>query len=105
MARENAEQRNTRYLTEGRISVDLVERDRVRALARGDGRVYRLGWDRTGGWWCECPARPRCVLLRTVGRVVTIDGSAARLAANARAGVREALAEARAALDRAGRRE
>jgi hypothetical protein len=103
MPRENAEQRSIRYLIEGRISVDLVERDRVRALARGDGKVYRLGWDRTGGWWCECPARTRCAHLLAVGRVVTIDGSAARLAASARAGVRAALDQARAALDQAGR--
>jgi uncharacterized Zn finger protein len=59
MARENAETKGRRYVAEGRLTVDHVSADEIRARCRGDGAVYQLGLNR-GEWYCNCPALGRC---------------------------------------------
>ena len=57
MPRENAATRARRILTEGRVIVTAVRPGvLVRAAVRGDGTVWRCGWD-GGSWWCKCPVR------------------------------------------------
>jgi uncharacterized Zn finger protein len=75
VTRESAETKARRYLTEGRITIVRVAGDDVRALARGDGVIYRLGHHVRRGWWCECPARADCCHLRAL-RLVTIRRTA-----------------------------
>lgn len=73
MTRESAERKARRYLTEGRITIVRVAGDDVRALARGDGVIYRCGHvPGPRGWFCTCPARSdRCAHLQAL-RLVTI---------------------------------
>ena len=59
MARENAEMKGRRYLIEGRLVVDRVAGDEIRARCRGGGAVYELGLER-GEWFCSCPALGLC---------------------------------------------
>lgn len=56
MTRENAAAKGRRYLLEGRVVVTEVNRHRVAASVRGDGHLYRAGWEH-GRWSCACPAR------------------------------------------------
>ena len=67
--REDAETKGRRYLTEGRLVVELVVAGEVRARCRGGGAVYRLGFV-DGRWWCECPAHGRCSHLVALELVV-----------------------------------
>ncbi len=57
--RENAQAKGRRYVSEGRLYVAEVTAAKVSATCRGQGEVYRLGYDE-GGWWCECPALTTC---------------------------------------------
>lgn len=59
MPRENAEAKGRRYLTEGRLLVRFAGPQGIRAICRGNGEFYRVGYER-GGWWCTCPAKGRC---------------------------------------------
>jgi uncharacterized Zn finger protein len=59
MPRENAEGKGRRYLCEGRLLVRSVGPQGIRAIARGNGDIYRVGYQR-GGWDCTCPAVGRC---------------------------------------------
>jgi uncharacterized Zn finger protein len=58
---ESVEARGRRLLTEGRLTVEKVDRDLAIASCRGDsGEIYRLGFDpRRWMWCCTCPARTR----------------------------------------------
>jgi uncharacterized Zn finger protein len=60
--RESAAMKGRRYLIEGRLTVERVERDLVIASCKGDsGEVYRLGYDPEARQWrCTCPALRRC---------------------------------------------
>ncbi len=63
MPREGVEAKGRRLLAEGRLVLDLVDRevDVVRATCRGSGALHRLGYElRRGGWYCDCAARSRC---------------------------------------------
>jgi hypothetical protein len=72
MARENAETKSRRYLSEHRLLVTTVNDDTIRAVCRGDGALYRLGWNGVDRWWCSCPAvSPSCAHLRAL-KAVTI---------------------------------
>ena len=71
--RENAATKARRYLVEGRIVLDRLDPNGVTATARGDGQLYRMGWDHNRGWWCTCEARSRCSHLMALGSVVAID--------------------------------
>ncbi len=72
--RENVHDKGRRYLLEGRLLVDHVDADTIRATCRGAGDVYRLGYDR-GGWWCSCPARTTCSHLTALQLVTVRPGA------------------------------
>ncbi len=71
--RENAEAKGRRYLTEGRLLIRSAGPDGVRALCRGNGEWYRVGYQR-GGWSCDCPALGRCAHLVAIMLVTTRPG-------------------------------
>lgn len=59
MSRENAEAKGRRYLAEGRVVVEAVDRHHIAASVRGSGEIHQTGYVR-GGWFCSCPALGRC---------------------------------------------
>ena len=64
--RENAQAKGRRYLSDSRLRVVFVKPGdpRIRATCKGDGMTYRLGFDPSRSWWCECPAKtPDCAHL------------------------------------------
>jgi hypothetical protein len=71
--RENAAAKARRYLSEGRLIVERVDRHGVVATCRGDGALHRCRWEPSTGWWCSCPARGRCSHLLALGAVVAVD--------------------------------
>jgi uncharacterized Zn finger protein len=71
--RESAAVKGRRYVSEGRLIVDLVANGEVRARCRGDGALYRLGY-RNGRWYCTCPALGRCSHLVALGLVAAPEG-------------------------------
>ncbi len=73
MPRENAETKGRRYLVEGRLVVEHVGGQTIRAHCRGGGTVYMLGAD-GGDWWCECPALGLCSHLIAL-QLVTVEAS------------------------------
>jgi uncharacterized Zn finger protein len=60
--RENAEAKGQRYAAEGRLIVEHVDERGIRAICRGVGDVYNLGFE-AGRWSCTCPAKGRCAHL------------------------------------------
>jgi hypothetical protein len=75
MSRENAATKGRRLLVEGRLLVERVDGNAVRATCRGDsGAVYRLGHD-GAGWFCDCAARSTCSHLRAL-MLVTVRRAA-----------------------------
>jgi uncharacterized Zn finger protein len=76
MTRENAAAKGIRYLAEHRLTVLRVDKERVEAECRGDGAVYRLGWE-DGTWRCDCPAKATCAHLFALFAVTTSEGAAA----------------------------
>jgi uncharacterized Zn finger protein len=58
--RENADAKGRRYVSEGRLTVEEVGPDLVRATCKGSGRVHDCGWSRSLGWSCSCPSIGRC---------------------------------------------
>jgi len=58
--RETAQVKGRRYASEGRLLIEMVNPEQIRATCRGDGAVYQVGWDRGRGWSCTCPAFTRC---------------------------------------------
>jgi len=67
--RENKQDKGTRLLTHGRLTVTKVDGDRVVAECRGDsGEVYELGYE-NGRWNCSCLARTDCSHLSALWRV------------------------------------
>ena len=75
MTREAVDARARRYLIEGRLVVRAVGDEEIRAMCRGGGDVYALGW-KHGAWWCGCPARSRCAHLAAL-QLVTVRPAAA----------------------------
>ncbi|MGD0713098.1 MAG: hypothetical protein ABSB24_02790 [Gaiellaceae bacterium] len=71
--REGVEAKGRRYLAEGRLTIERIDRDRVSASCRGGGTVYALGWTAATGWHCSCPARGRCAH-RVALELVTVRG-------------------------------
>jgi hypothetical protein len=72
--RESAMLKSRRYLTEGRLIVQSVDGERIRAVCRGDGNIYRLGHDPGVGWRCTCLCRtPFCSHLRALRSVVELE--------------------------------
>jgi uncharacterized Zn finger protein len=73
VSRENAELKARRYLVEGRLEVQRVDRGAVVARCLGDeGDSYHVRWDsERKSWRCSCPAYgPRCAHVLALGRVV-----------------------------------
>ena len=54
MTRESIDAKASRYLTEGRLIIDHLVDDRIRASVRGAGEIHRCGHDLARGWWCSC---------------------------------------------------
>lgn len=69
MSRETVEEKAKRYLGEGRLVVEHVIGDEIRARCRGRGAEYVLGLE-ADGWYCSCPARGRCAHLAALELVV-----------------------------------
>jgi uncharacterized Zn finger protein len=64
MARENVDAKGRRYVVEGRLLIERVNDARIDAKCRGNGEVWRVGYDGTQGrWMCNCPAIGRCAHL------------------------------------------
>jgi hypothetical protein len=57
--RESARAKGLRYLTEGRLWIRSVGPEGIRAWCKGNGEIYRLGFDQ-GAWFCDCPALSTC---------------------------------------------
>jgi uncharacterized Zn finger protein len=60
--RENAAAKGRRYAGEGRLIVEHVDGRSIRAICRGNGEIYELGFE-GGRWTCTCPAKGRCAHL------------------------------------------
>jgi uncharacterized Zn finger protein len=73
--REDAQAKGRRYALEGRVQVYRVDDHVVRATVRGQGEVYRCGYDEGDGWWCGCLARTRCSHLVALQMVVVAPWS------------------------------
>jgi hypothetical protein len=69
--REDHQTKGRRYVLEGRLVVRLAGPQGVRAICRGQGHWYELGWERGPGWWCSCPAATRCAHLVALQLVTT----------------------------------
>lgn len=76
MPRESVFDKANRYLAEHRLSVELVDRQRIVASCRGSGALYVCGYER-GGWHCDCPNPGRCAHL-TALQAVTVAPPVAR---------------------------
>jgi len=72
--RENAEAKGRRYLAEGRLLVEHVDARTIRARCRGNGKVYRLGYD-AERWYCDCQALGLCSHLVAL-QLVTVEAKA-----------------------------
>ena len=72
MTREDAATKGRRYLTEGRLHILLVHKDRIYAECKGDGAIWHPVYVR-GGWRCDCPAgaSERCAHLQALRLVAT----------------------------------
>lgn len=71
--RESSHAKALRYLTEGRLIVTSVDRDRVASTCRGDGTVHLQAYS-SGMWRCTCPVRTdQCAHLRALRHVVAVD--------------------------------
>ncbi len=64
--------RARRYLTEGRVTLHLVEAGRVRASCTGFSGDHRLGLEPGRGWWCTCPEVGLCAHLLAVQLVTEV---------------------------------
>ena len=74
MSRENVQAKAERYLLSSRLTIRLVNPERIEAHVKGDsGHTYRVIHD-AGMWSCSCPAKQRCAHLVALKRVVTRPG-------------------------------
>jgi uncharacterized Zn finger protein len=69
---ESAATKGIRYLTEGRLTVQRVNDQRINATCRGGGAVHRCGYEVGRGWYCTCPARTTCSHLIALQHVTAI---------------------------------
>jgi len=72
--REGAEVKGRRYLTDGRLVVELAHPGYFRATVRGGGQIYCVSFGR-GGWHCTCPARGVCAHLAAAHLIAAPTGS------------------------------
>ena len=68
--RESASSKARRYLAEGRLTVEQVDGNLVRATCKGNGAIYSVGWTPSSGWSCPCPAVGQCAHLLALKLVV-----------------------------------
>ncbi len=73
VTRESAEVKGKRYLTEGRLIVELAQPGYLRATVRGAGEIYCVTFGR-GGWHCTCPAWGLCAHLVAAHRIAAPIG-------------------------------
>lgn len=57
--KETLAEKARRYLTEGRLTIEFVDGERILASCRGTDDVYEVGY-RPGGWYCTCPSFTGC---------------------------------------------
>lgn len=76
MSRENAHAKGARYLAEGRLTIEDVGPNVIRASCRGSGCVHDVGWTPEHGWTCSCPALGRCAHLVALMSVTVREGLA-----------------------------
>ena len=71
--RENVETKARRYLTEGRVRIQLCNEESgvVDAEVRGNGAVYRVDHDEHG-WSCDCQARTECAHIFALKNVMVL---------------------------------
>jgi uncharacterized Zn finger protein len=70
--RENALSKGKRYAAEGRLVVYSVTSEQARAVCRGDGAIYTVGFE-NGRWFCTCPAKGRCSHQFALGLVTALE--------------------------------
>lgn len=71
--RQNARDKASRLLTEGRVICRYVDRTRAIAFVRGEGVIHRTAFEH-GSWTCSCPARTdQCSHLYALRRIVAVD--------------------------------
>ena len=76
MPREAAPDKAKRYLSESRLRVVYVKPPQIRATCRGGGQTYRLGFDPSKGWFCNCEAMTRnCSHLLALRLVAEPEGA------------------------------
>jgi uncharacterized Zn finger protein len=73
--RENALSKGRRYAAVGRLVVQSVTPSVARAVCRGDGAIYKVGFD-NGRWSCDCPAFGRCSHQYALGLVTAFEAHA-----------------------------
>ena len=71
--RESAASKAVRYLGEARLTVEQVDNDLIRAVCRGSGAIYDVGWTPAFGWSCSCPAKTRCAHMLALMAVTVRD--------------------------------
>lgn len=60
------------YLRDGRVRLELVVPDEVRALVDGSAEApYLVRWLPRADWRCTCPAARTCAHIRAVGIVTS----------------------------------
>lgn len=73
MGAENVDAKGRRYVSEGRLTVEHLDSQEIRATVRGEGAMYKLGYQR-GSWKCSCPALTRCSHLVALMLVTVREG-------------------------------
>lgn len=68
----DVEAKARRYLADGRVHLQLVVPDEVRALVSGSAEhPYLVRWLPRADWRCTCPAARTCAHIRAVGIVTS----------------------------------
>lgn len=53
-------ERSYQYLVDGRLTIEAIDGNRVRAICHGFNDSYELGYEPDLGWWCSCGTEGRC---------------------------------------------
>ena len=68
-------EKGERYVAQGRLIVEHVSQDAIRASCRGAGAIHRITWATGEGWACSCEARGRCSHLVAAMLVTVRNGN------------------------------
>ncbi|HCO03478.1 MAG TPA: hypothetical protein DIT48_08995 [Actinobacteria bacterium] len=52
--------RSYQYLADGRLTIEAIDGNMVRATCHGFRDSYELGYEPGLGWWCSCGSSRRC---------------------------------------------